>query len=316
MCVTAMHRVCSRRKCLASFSSIRCCSGILSIRANKVSQNLQDPSAAFTLNYQTKLFADDVRRPGVLEQNKARWIGEIGPFAIDTGRVDPDEYYYYYDNSPGRVAEVFAALLEDQGIRIGQTVGFNGVVPEDSTVVGEVQSATVAEQVRVMLEVSDNTLAEQYCHLAASRYEGAPADSDSSRQVVKDILQLSDIDTQGLVMADCSGLDDNTKVAASTLLQTLQASLRPGAQAASLTRFLPIGGMSGTLKERFQEGAALGNLVGKTGALGQVSSLVGIGTTESGQHLYIVVGVDDVPDDGAWEIRPYVDDFVVRVLEN
>ena len=283
--------------------------------AEEVAQNLNDPDATFTLNYQSELFAGETRSFEAYQQGRARWVGEIGPFAIDTGRVEPDEYDFY-DESPLRVADALAALLVDEGIEVTKVVASGATVPEQATVVGEVQSAMVWEQVRLMLEVSDNTLAEQYCHLAATVREGSPASFETSTQNLMGVLQENGIDTQGLVIADCSGLNEDSRVSANTLLEVMRASLQPGAKASSLTRFLAIGGMSGTLEERFEDGLGFGNFVGKTGSLGHVSTLAGIGTTDSGQHIYVVVGADNVPEEGAWYVRSFVDDFVVRVLEN
>jgi D-alanyl-D-alanine carboxypeptidase/D-alanyl-D-alanine-endopeptidase (penicillin-binding protein 4) len=48
---------------------------------------------------------------------------------------------------------------------------------------------------------------------------------------------------------------------------------------------LPVGGVDGSLAERFKSGPAVGRVSGKTGSLGHVNSLSGYLTTEKGERV-------------------------------
>ncbi len=109
-------------------------------------------------------------------------------------------------------------------------------------------------------------------------------------------------------------MDEESRVPPRVLLETLQLSLE-NPDSAALTRMLPISGLTGTMAWRLEEGTPLGNYTAKTGSLGQASTLAGLGTTKSGANVYILVGSDDVPDNGAWETREAVDEFVQAVLD-
>ena len=85
--------------------------------------------------------------------------------AIDAGRTYEGANSFYSD-APGRVAEVFSQALGAEGI--SATLGEAGDAPAGAGAVASVSSATMGEQLRWMLAHSDNTLADQYCRLAAS----------------------------------------------------------------------------------------------------------------------------------------------------
>jgi D-alanyl-D-alanine carboxypeptidase len=59
---------------------------------------------------------------------------------------------------------------------------------------------------------------------------------------------------------------------------------------------LTVGGVDGTLGNRFKGTAAAGNIRGKTGTLDQVSALSGYVTTAGGEQLVVSVLVNGVAD--------------------
>jgi len=58
---------------------------------------------------------------------------------------------------------------------------------------------------------------------------------------------------------------------------------------------LTIGGVDGTLRNRFKGTAAEGNIRGKTGTIDQVSTLSGYMTTAAGEQLVLSIIVNGVP---------------------
>lgn len=285
----------------------------LSDLAAQVAENVEGSDQTLTLYYQDELFVGPARASEHFEQGVTTWVGEVGPYAIDTGRVVPGEYGFYAESAK-QVAEVFRDRLVEAGITVGSVESFNLPVPAGAVVVGMVESATVLEQVQVMLEESDNTLAEQYCRLAASRTLERPVTLSEATSTILVLLERGGIDTSGLAIKDCSGLNKDSRVKPQTIIDTMAASLNEGSNTTSLTRILAVGGLSGTLDSRFTDDLGYANVAGKTGSLGHVSALAILGTTASGEHLYIAVGADDVPDDAAWWVTPTLDAFVVEVL--
>jgi D-alanyl-D-alanine carboxypeptidase len=58
---------------------------------------------------------------------------------------------------------------------------------------------------------------------------------------------------------------------------------------------LTIGGVDGTLRNRFKGTSAEGNIRGKTGTLDQVSALSGYLTTAGGEQVVVSIFVNGVP---------------------
>ncbi|WP_164996677.1 D-alanyl-D-alanine carboxypeptidase [Actinomyces minihominis] len=264
-----------------------------------------------SLSYQEALFEGPLRPPGWVEQEVTDFGGDVTAFAIDTGRTYPGAWEFVADSAKS-VADSFADSLQSRGIKV--TSVSPGLQPSTATWIASVESATVLDQIEFMAITSDNTLAEQYCHLAASSYLGTSASLAESVAALSSFLSESPVDSEKLKAYDCSGLDSRTKVKAQTLTDTIMNSTEQGA--ISLTRFFPVGGVNGTLSERFQEGSASGNVTAKTGSLGSVASLAGLVTTESGHTLVFAVGADEVPDFGAAWYRSYLDDFVTALAES
>ena len=137
-----------------------------------------DGVTTVTLTYQNQLFDGPLRPPGWEEQEVTDFGGDVGAFAIDTGRTSPGAWQFVED-SAAQVADAFAESLRSRGITV-QTIT-PGQPPADASEVATVHSATVLDQIDFMATTSDNTLAEQYCHLAASSYLGASATLAGSR---------------------------------------------------------------------------------------------------------------------------------------
>ena len=137
-------------------------------------QTLADKTAAaltsrgitsVTLNWRGTLFEGDSHLPAWDAQEVGGYEGHVGPMAIDAGRTAPGAYAFHED-APGYVAQVFAKALTSSGVAV--KLGKEGEAPTGGETLASVSSATMGEQLRWMLAHSDNTLADQYCRLAAS----------------------------------------------------------------------------------------------------------------------------------------------------
>ena len=243
-------------------------------------QTLADKTAAaltsrgitsVTLNWRGTLFEGDSHLPAWDAQEVGGYEGHVGPMAIDAGRTAPGAYAFHED-APGYVAQVFAKALTSSGVAV--KLGKDGEAPTGGETLASVSSATMGEQLRWMLAHSDNTLADQYCRLAASA-AGQPTTYAGAVAMVKADLVEASIPTRGMILEDCSGLSTNDKLSANTLVGVLKASYEAQGSQGDLIRLLPWADLVGTLSDRMTDEPAAGNVQAKTGALQGVTTLSG-----------------------------------------
>nr|WP_269212768.1 MULTISPECIES: D-alanyl-D-alanine carboxypeptidase/D-alanyl-D-alanine-endopeptidase [unclassified Schaalia] len=242
------------------------------------------------------------------QQNSGDYEGHVAAFAVDAGRIDGQENAFY--SAPAAtVATLFADYLRAAGITVEMIS--EAAPPENTYEVARIESATQAQQIRYMLEQSDNTLADQYCRLTA-RTIGAETSYSGAVSTLILTLQNAGIPTQGIHLDDCSGLSENDRVSADTLIATIFDSVREHKTpaVANLVRSLPIAGVSGTLTSRLQSENTRANVQAKTGTLGKTVSMAGVLTTTSGRLLIFALGNDDVPRNEAVTTRPHIDEFL------
>jgi PBP4 family serine-type D-alanyl-D-alanine carboxypeptidase len=138
---------------------------------------------------------------------------------------------------------------------------------------------------------SDNLLAERVARLA-SVAAGNTLDDDGVAKTFKNLLTEMKIDTKNLVVKDASGLSKQNRMTAKQVSQLLMV-IYHDPKFAPLVEGLPIGGISGTLQNRFLDTApaAVGLVRAKTGTLNGTTNLAGF--VESGDHHYIFVVIAD-----------------------
>ncbi|WP_026460631.1 D-alanyl-D-alanine carboxypeptidase/D-alanyl-D-alanine endopeptidase [Schaalia suimastitidis] len=242
-----------------------------------------------------------------MHQGNAHYEGRVAAYAFDSGKIN-GEITAYYNDPVGVVSERFAEHLRAAGISVD--IAEASAVPPTAKEIGRIQSATVAQQLRYMLRHSDNTMADQYCQLAA-KAAGREVSYRGATELVANTLKDAGIPTAGLVLDDCSGLSENNRISGNTLVSTLVTALSDGkAATAELVRSLPWAGGEGTLHDRMTAAATAGNVQAKTGALGLTSTLTGVVSTSSGRVLVYAVGNDNVINNSGWATRRHIDAFV------
>lgn len=283
--------------------------------ADQVAKHLSEQSLTqVDMVYQDSLFDSPKRNPAWVEQEVESYAGDVGPFAVETGKVSPGAWEYV-DDSAATVAHTLASHLEALGVSVRQVTPTSTPPEYFENVVAEVKSAPIGWQIQHMLLDSDNTLAEQYCHLATAQ-TGANTSFEGSADAMHSFLDSTGINTTGLHISDCSGLDDRSKISALTLTGVLENTRGGGSQSGALTRMLPVGGYSGTLFYRLTGEGTKGNVSGKTGTLGPAAALSGLLTTRSGQNLLFAVGNDNVPGNGGGNSSYYLDLFFDEIVQH
>ncbi|WP_288780411.1 D-alanyl-D-alanine carboxypeptidase/D-alanyl-D-alanine-endopeptidase [uncultured Kocuria sp.] len=178
-----------------------------------------------------------------------------------------------------------------------------------------VESATVLEQARYMMENSDNVLAEVLGRNAAVS-AGNEGSIDGAIKTVKSSLENAGISTEGLTQKDSSGLSAGNRVTPVTLSHVIAKATQSRTATADLAETLPVGGGTGTLAGRFEgkdTSVAQGKARAKTGTLLTVNSLTGYTTTSKGRLLAYSLVVNDVKDSKAAVTA--LDESVARLTE-
>lgn len=166
---------------------------------------------------------------------------------------------------------------------------------------GTVESATVLEQAKYMMENSDNVLAEVLGRNAAVA-AGNEGSIDGAIRTVRQTLSDAGISTEGLTQKDSCGLSADNRVTPITLSQIIAKATQSKTATSNLAETLPVAGGTGTLANRFgadEATVAQGAARAKTGTLLTVNSLTGYTTTSQGRLLAYSFVVNDVKDSQA-----------------
>ena len=278
--------------------------GLGTLAANTAQALRQRDIASVTLVYDDSLFGSDRWPSGIAELDSDHvYYAPTASMAVDGGRnwnganpADPDVFSAYpaLSTQPAReAAQVFAQRLAEQGIAVNSSVE-QGTVPEGTSPIAAVHSASLNEIMAFMLRHSDNSLAEEFGRLLALHI-GANNSPAGAVQSVEQVLTQRGISTKGLTMLNCSGLSDDSKLTAHTLLDVQQRNLAAGTGAAA-AEGLSVVGFVGTAANRLNDVDEAGLIRVKTGSLGEVTSMTGNVSRHKGGALSFAVIVNN-PDD-------------------
>jgi D-alanyl-D-alanine carboxypeptidase/D-alanyl-D-alanine-endopeptidase (penicillin-binding protein 4) len=153
-------------------------------------------------------------------------------------------------------------------------------------------SPTVSEILDWMMLWSDNVLAERLARLSA-RTAGYSLDIKGVNTIFRTLLAHFEIDDSKLVVADASGLSKKNKITAK-LMGELLYKLRKEEKFAHLYDSLPVGGVSGTLQNRFTTTApsAVGLVRAKTGTLNGTATLAGYVQSTDREYVFVTLADD------------------------
>jgi serine-type D-Ala-D-Ala carboxypeptidase/endopeptidase (penicillin-binding protein 4) len=224
-------------------------------------------------------------------------VAPVYPLALNSARFDaavttgprPQD-------SAITVAEEFAARLRAAGAAAGLTVAAAversplsaETGGEERAVLAEAQSPTVAEQVDLMLQTSDNYLAELLGRMA-SVAAGGPGSNDGATAAVRSQLTDAGFSVDGINLADVCGLAMGNQVSARQFSEVVRA-IASGADSrlrAALDGF-PVAGLTGTLDTRYGEESTArgaGLVRAKTGTVNTVLALSGYVVDADGRLL-------------------------------
>jgi len=198
----------------------------------------------------------------------------------------------YYNGIYANEVASYKAFYKKRGV----TASFIKVSDEKATsLVSEEILTSESPQVIKMLDWfllwSDNQLSERMAKIAA-KYAGNEFNDEGVAVTFAEILISFGINPAQIVVIDASGLSRENKVTAHVLAQLLY-KIHSDPVLSRLIESLPVGGESGTLRNRYIETApeAVGLVKAKTGTLTGTVSLAGY--VQSGDREYAFVIIAD-----------------------
>ncbi|WP_217140761.1 D-alanyl-D-alanine carboxypeptidase/D-alanyl-D-alanine-endopeptidase [Streptomyces sp. AC627_RSS907] len=253
-----------------------------------------------TLSYDTTLYSGTETHPIGVNENLAR----VTALMADEARTD--------DSTSGpapRAADpaadaagTFAGFLEEHGITASPPGPAEATDRADT--LATVSSPPVTALVERMLTNSDNDLAEALArHTAVAT--GEPADFDGVSAAVTARLKQLGLPVRGARFHDGSGLDRTDRITADLLTALLAKAADPARpELRPVLTGLPVAGFTGTLADRYTDGAA-GHVRAKTGTLTGVNTLAGTVVTADGRLLGFAFLAHDTTD--AWAAQRALD---------
>jgi D-alanyl-D-alanine carboxypeptidase/D-alanyl-D-alanine-endopeptidase (penicillin-binding protein 4) len=185
----------------------------------------------------------------------------------------------------------FRHLWEQQGgiVRGGL---LRAPTPKSAVQLLSQESLTLAEIIRVTNKYSSNVMARTLVLTLAAERAGTPATEAAGEAVILQWLKSRGLGFDELVLANGSGLSRDARISGDSLAKVLEAAWK-SRYAPEFLSTLPLGGLDGTLRKRFERLQDPSRVRMKTGTLNGASSIAGYVTGDSGRTYVVVVMVND-----------------------
>ncbi|WP_165989964.1 D-alanyl-D-alanine carboxypeptidase/D-alanyl-D-alanine-endopeptidase [Streptomyces sp. YIM 98790] len=178
----------------------------------------------------------------------------------------------------------FVAALTDAGITVKGSSAAPRTAPDGAPELAVHRSEPVAVLVERALTHSDNDLAESLGRQVAAA-DGLPLDLAGVSRALTGRLAGLGLPTEGLRIADASGLDRNGRLTTGLLARLLALAAAPDRpELRPVLTGMPVAGFNGTLRHRYDEHGG-GLIRAKTGTLTGVNALAGTTVDADGRVL-------------------------------
>jgi len=202
-------------------------------------------------------------------------------------------YKVIYSNLYSRDVANLKAFWAKRGFKpVFKSVSDDEAFMAQGDLIASENSPPVTQILDWMMLWSDNLLADRLARLAA-RAAGYSLDLKGVETIFRNLLAQFEIDDRKLVVADASGLSKKNKITAK-LMGELLYKIRKEEKYALLYESLPIGGVSGTLENRFTTTApsAVGLVRAKTGTLNGTATLAGYVQSTDREYVFVTLADD------------------------
>tara|TARA_B100000959_G_scaffold276245_1_gene330741 strand:- start:6671 stop:8107 length:1437 start_codon:yes stop_codon:yes gene_type:complete len=182
---------------------------------------------------------------------------------------------------------VFKALWQESGGTLSGNWRY-GKTPAQATILGQLDSVSLAEVIRYTNKFSNNVMARNLLLTLASEFAPKPATPAKGAQIIHDWLNAVNIAMPNLLIDNGAGLSRDARVTAEGLATLLEAATTlpwwP-----EFIGSLPIATVDGSLHRRFHGIARPGRLRLKTGLLRGVRTLAGYAIDPAGDTWVVVI---------------------------
>ena len=155
------------------------------------------------------------------------------------------------------------------------------------------ESKPLAAIVRDMNKHSNNFIAETLLKTLGAEFVGTPGTTGKGLEALRQYLSRIGVPSNGISLADGSGLSHNNRVTARSLVQTLRAMNEDFELWPEFLASLPIAGVDGTLQRRFRKEDLLRRVRAKTGKIAGVTALSGYAVNESDETFAFAILMND-----------------------
>jgi D-alanyl-D-alanine carboxypeptidase/D-alanyl-D-alanine-endopeptidase (penicillin-binding protein 4) len=170
-------------------------------------------------------------------------------------------------------ASALRGALSDFGVELTGAVRAGSV--EASQLLGEHRSAPLADVCRISNKPSNNFVAEAIYKTLGGELYGLPGTLSKGTRAVMDFLGTAGIKPGSYKIVNGSGLTHENRITPSDLASLLRKIYFDLSVAPDFLASLAVGGIDGTIRNRFLGTDAIGLVRAKTGTLNSVSALSG-----------------------------------------
>ena len=177
--------------------------------------------------------------------------------------------------------------------------------------IASITSPPLSEIVKFTLLWSDNTLADRMARQAALK-AGNDTTPEGLTKTFETVLKELGVETKDFSVADGNGLSKDDRVTPRTLVQLLQ-KIRHDSVLQPIYEGLPVGGLTGTLKNRFTDTApnAVGHVHAKTGWINHSVTMAGFVDDGKTEYIFAILADGITP---SWKSRKAARETMDKLL--
>ncbi|HTK95953.1 MAG TPA: D-alanyl-D-alanine carboxypeptidase/D-alanyl-D-alanine-endopeptidase, partial [Terriglobales bacterium] len=192
----------------------------------------------------------------------------------------------------------------------GGTPSATGIPP---LVLAVHESQPLSDDLKVINKISQNLHAELMLRLLG-RERGTSGTIDGGLEVLNGFLAKADIKPEEYTLLDGSGMSRQNLVTPRATVKLLRyAAAQPWGQL--YVESFPVGGVDGTLANRFRDMPEQGHVHGKTGSLGHTTALSGYIDMPSGERLAFAIFANNY-NMPSRKVVDTIDEIVKTVMES
>lgn len=217
------------------------------------------------------------------------------------------------ENPARYTIETFRQLLQKAGVEINGVTKI-AVIPTTGTELYSHLSEPLSLILKELNTFSNNFTAEQIIKTIAAERFGTPGSHAEGLKLVTDFLRIINVNTEGVVIADGSGLSRKnlmTTKAITDLLTAMYSRFDSGPDFITALRVL---GTNGINSKRLSNSPAKGQIRAKTGTLNKVSTLAGYVAGNNGKVFGYALFLNNNRC-GYWRADKIEDKIVTAIYE-